>query len=144
MATKRKPYNPGIYYQQWQWLYAVSYSVNHPQYYQVGGLGLACDWRRGEYKEFENWVITTIGHRPSSKYVLNRKDKSIGFTRKNIEWATPKVRANCNTHQNITTKFRNKKQSLADWSIELNIPYWTLRRRIALGKQLKEIVKEFK
>ena len=143
MATKRKPYNPGIYYQQWQWLYAVSYSVNHPQYHQVGGLGLACDWHRGDYKEFESWLINTIGHRPPGM-VLNRKDKNIGFTRKNIEWNTPKARANCNTHQNINSKFRNKQQSLSYWAVELNIPYWTLRRRVKQGQPLRDIVREFK
>ena len=145
MATKnkRKPYHPGRHYYAYAWILSVTYNPNHPNYDQVGGRGLTSDWGYHSYKEFEYWIETNLGPRPPDM-VLNRKDKDIGFTKNNLEWATPKVRANSNTQFNVYSKYGHKNKTLSEWADELGIPYWTFRRRIAKGIPLKDIVKEFR
>jgi hypothetical protein len=144
MATKKRYiYNPGPYYGMFKHFIGATYNETNPAYDLVGKLGLESDWRQGDYRKFESWISEKLGPKPAGM-VLNRKDKSIGFVKSNLEYATPKVRANSNTHFNRFEKFRNKNKTLATWAVELNIPYWTLRRRVAAGIPIREIAKEFK
>jgi hypothetical protein len=56
----------------------------------------------------------------------------------------PQRRSRCNTQQNVYATYKNKKKPLVEWAEELGIPYYSFRRRIALGMPIKDIVKEFK
>lgn len=139
MPAKKVP----EYWPKWSWMRQICTNPNHPEYYKYGGRGIQCYWGPGSYKEFEQWLLTTLGPRPSFQHVLNRKDKDKDYSPKNLEWALPKKRSRSHTQQNIYAKYRNKNQSIAAWAEELEIPYYSLRRRIAKGIQIKDIVKEF-
>lgn len=132
------------YYYQWRWMIAVTYNPNHPNYYKYGGAGVQCHWHKGEYRLFERWLLDTLGHRPSQKHLLGRKDKFGDFAPGNLHWELPVERGRNNPKQNVYATYNRKKKSLAEWAEELGIPYYSLRRRIAKGYTIKDIVEEFK
>lgn len=126
---------------QWRWMTSITKNPNHHEYHNYGGQGIECYWPLGEYQDFERWVLERLGDRPPG-HVLGRIDKTGHFEPGNLEWQQPRVRSR-NCKQNILASYRRKRQSLAAWSEELNIPYWTLRRRYSRGQQIKDIIKEF-
>lgn len=126
---------------QWRWMTSVTKNPNHPEYHKYGAQGIDCHWRQGEYKDFERWVLERLGAKPPN-LVLGRIDKTGNFEPGNLEWQQPRVRART-CRQNVTATYGRKRQSLAAWSEELDIPYWTLRRRYSRGHQIKDIIKEF-
>jgi hypothetical protein len=132
------------YWPRYNWMRSVCYNPNHPNYPKYGGRGIDCHWGRGQYKEFEQWLLTTLGPRPSPQHCLNRKDKDKDYCPKNLEWALPTRRSRCNTQQNVYATYKNKSKPLVQWAEELEIPYHSFRRRIASGIAIKDIVKEFR
>jgi len=121
----------------------VTQNPRHPQYDIFGGMGIQCHWPANSYQEFETWLINTLGHRPSLDHVLSRLDKFKDFAPGNLAWQIKKQSCRAHTRQNIYANYKNKKKSLAQWAEDLNIPYWTLRRRYSQGYTIREIVKEF-
>lgn len=132
------------FWAKWQWIRQITSNPNHPSYPKYGGKGIGCHWGPRQYKEFEHWILTTLGPKPSSQHCLSRKNKSLDYCPSNLEWALPKQRSRSHTHQNIFVKYRNHSKSIAAWAEELDIPYYSLRRRIQRGIPIKDIVKEFR
>jgi len=142
MAKEKRPYKK--YEFQYRWMRQVTGCPNHPQYHIYGGRGIQCFWPARCYDEFEHWLLTTLGERPTPKHCLARLDKSKDFAPGNLQWMIKKESHRCHTRQNIYATYKRRSQPLAQWSEELGIPYYTLRRRYSQGIPLKEIVKEFK
>lgn len=130
------------YHYQYRWMIAVTQNPNHPHYHRYGGQGITCDWSKGQYYLFEEFIDSQLGPRPTPYYILGRKDKSKGWSKKNLEWQLPITRSNRKNKQNCQIKFRNKTQTISEWSRELNIAYWLIRKRLSQGKSMREIVKE--
>lgn len=126
---------------QWRWMTSVTKNPNHPEYPKHGGQGIECYWRLGEYHDFERWILERLGPKPQG-LVLGRRDKTQHFEPGNLEWQQPRTRSRTN-RQNVMASYRRRRQSLAAWSDELDIPYHTLRRRYSQGHQIKDIIKEF-
>ncbi len=137
-------YKPGEYYSQFRNMRSVTNDPSNPQHQWYRDNGIECHWGRGEYKLFEQWLLKKLGHRPSTKHVLGRIDKMKNFEPGNLRWELPKVRSRNVPRQTVWVEYRRQRRSMADWSEQFNIPYATLRRRIADGYTLKEIIKEFK
>lgn len=132
------------YWPRYNWMRSVCHNPNHPDYYNYGGRGIECHWGPGCYREFETWLLKTLGPRPSKHHVLNRKDKDKDYCPNNLEWALPQRRSRSHTQQNKFVKYGRKNQSMSAWAEELGIPYYSFRRRIQRGLAIKDIVKEFK
>ena len=144
MAYKYNPRCHNLYYRSWSWIKSVCSNDNHPSYRNYGARGITTYWDdKYDYDDFLNWVMNKLGPRPDGM-VLGRKDKTGNFEPGNLQWETPERRGRNSPGQNITATYRNKKQSLAQWSDDLDIPYYTLRRRYKEGQTLKEIVKDYK
>jgi hypothetical protein len=141
MTTK---YPQPEHWGRYNWIRSVCENPNHPDYHKYGGRGIGCHWGPGSYHEFAHWIETSLGPRPSLEHCLSRKDKEKDYCPKNLEWALPKQRSRGNTQQNVYVRYQNKSKPMAQWSDDLGIPYHSLRRRIALGMPLKDIVKEFR
>ena len=141
MAYKVPPY-----FYQYRYMTDVSHNPNHPLYYKYGGQGITCAWAQGQYKEFYNWLIKTLGERPGTKdeYVLGRKDKRGNWEPGNLEWQTIIKRSRTNHKQNIYITYRRQTKTLVQLAEDLGIPYYTFRRRVSQGLTMPQIVKEFK
>lgn len=137
-----RAHNP--YYRSWRWMKSVCLNERTPQYEKYGALGVTTYWSgKYDYDAFLAWVLTNLGPRPDG-HVLARKDKLGNFEPGNLCWETAVERGRNSPRQNVTASYRRKKQTLADWSEQLGIPYYTLNRRVKKGLTMAEIIKEFK
>lgn len=134
------------YYYQYRYIRDTTQNPRHPDYPKYGGKGITAAWGPRQYKEFYAWLINTLGERPGTRhdYVLGRKDKRGNWEPGNIEWQTIVKRSRTNYTQNIYATYRRQTKTLIGWAEDLGIPYYTLRRRFALGFTIKDIIKEFK
>jgi hypothetical protein len=122
----------------------VCTNENNPCYKNYGALGVNMYWDgKHDYEDFYNWIIKKLGPKPEGT-VLGRKDKQGNFEPGNLQWETPLSRGRNSPGQNIRATYRRKTQSLAQWSEDLDIPYYTLRRRYKEGWTIKEIVHAYK
>jgi hypothetical protein len=122
----------------------VCHNENYPSYKNYGGSGITMYWDgKYDYEDFLNWVMKKLGPKPDGT-VLGRKDKTGNFEPGNLHWETPLRRGRNSPGQNIRATYRRKTQSLAQWAEDLNISYYTLRRRYKEGWTIKEIVHTYK
>lgn len=99
--------------------------VNHHAYKNYGGRGIGvCP----EWESFERFFLD-MGE--SNGGSIERKDNNKGYSLENCIWDTRKAQAN-NRRSNIQIEFKNKTQTIQQWSEELGISYWTLRSRIVI------------
>lgn len=98
------------------------------QYCDYGGRGInICDQWIGNFSQF----FKDMGVRPVGTS-LDRIKNELGYSPENCRWATPLQQ--CRNRRNNRIIFGNgKSQTLAEWSIELGIPYSTLNRKIKQG-----------
>ena len=136
-------YKQPQYYGRYRYMRAVTTNKTHPDYHLYGAEGITCFWDERQYREFENWLLTTLGPPPSSKHILGRKDKRGNFEPKNLEWQDPKYRSRNKIRQNVYATYRRQRKTLSQWAEELDIPYYSLRRRFVRGMTIAEIKKEY-
>ncbi len=141
MPTK---YKAPRYYSKFRWIVEITNNPNHPDYPSYGARGIGAFWQRNEFKMFRDWLIAKLGDQPSPQHQLCRINKKGDFEPGNLQWMLPRQRSNTGTVQNVMLKYKRQSKSIRDWAEQLNIPYWTFRRRIAAGKTIPQILKEFK
>jgi hypothetical protein len=131
------------YYRSWRWMKTLCLNPNCDQYALNGALGVTCHWSgKFDFDDFYNWIMRKLGPRPEGQ-VLGRKDKTGNFEPGNLQWETPQARSR-HMRDNVMATYGRKTQTLAQWSEELNIPYYCLRRRYSQGMSIKEIRKLYK
>src|SRR5207244_4069938 len=90
-------------------------------YYGGRGLNVCDRWRNS----FENF-FADMGHPPTAKHSIERKDNSLGYSPENCIWATRDVQAqNRRNNRHITAN--GETRILMEWSRLRNSP----RERIA-------------
>jgi hypothetical protein len=71
-------------YHVWQDMKTRCLNPKYHQYYYYGGRGITIDPKWMNITGF----IEDMGHRPSSKHTLDRKDNDKGYNKENCHWAT--------------------------------------------------------
>lgn len=84
-----------------------------------------------EWKNFSAF-LNDVGHRPTSKHMIERIDNNGNYEPGNVKWALRSEQMR-NTRSNVLIAYGGKVQCLKDWSRELKIPFSTLRRRVSCG-----------
>lgn len=109
---------------------------NDKQYHLYGGRGISvCDeWERS-FEAFRAYV----GKKPDKNSSLDRIDNDRGYEPGNVRWATGSEQLS-NTRRNVRIVYEGKSQTLMEWSVELGIPYNTLRQRKLNGWSDSEII----
>lgn len=96
---------------------------SYPDY---GGRGISVCEEWSKFEPFAKWALLN-GY--ANELTIERIDVNGDYCPKNCKWATKSEQSN-NKRNNRMINYEGKKQSLADWSRELNIPYRTLLSRI--------------
>ena len=128
-------------YRSFRWMKDVCYNPNTPSYKNFGARGIEVHWSK--FQEFKKWLDKNLGTRPQG-HLLGRKDKDGDFKPGNLEWQTPLRRSRGGHCQNVFATYRRQQKPLAQWSDDLGIPYYSLRRKYAAGYTIKEILKDYK
>ena len=98
-------------------------SAYFPRY---GGRGITVchEWRtRNNFKE---WALS---HGYRNDLTIDRIDNDKGYSPDNCRWVTPSQNCCNRSTTHFVTAF-GKRQSLMEWSRELNISYNTLKKRV--------------
>ena len=103
-------------------------------YSRYGGRGIkVCDeWK--EYSAFKYWAYQS-GYNPDAKYgkcTIDRIDTNGNYCPGNCRWADAKTQNN-NRRNNRVIEFNGKKQTLKQWTEELNLNYGMIDKRLNAG-----------
>jgi len=87
---------------------------------------------------FENFFVD-MGHCPTGKHQIERKDNNGPYSPENCKWATALEQAN-NTSTNHNVSAFGKTQSLSMWARETGINRQTIHFRLRKGQTLEQLV----
>ena len=101
-------------------------NANSTYFPRYGGRGITVchEWRtRNNFKE---WALS---HGYRNDLTIDRIDNDKGYFPDNCRWVTPSQNCCNRSTTHFVTAF-GKRQSLMEWSRELNISYNTLKKRV--------------
>jgi hypothetical protein len=122
-------------YNIWQLMKNRCLNPKDKSFEHYGGRGITvCDrW----LESFENFYVD-MGQRPSPNHTLDRIEVNGPYSPNNCQWASQEQQAN-NTTRNVFISHLNKTQTLAQWSVELEINYKTLNNRYNRGWSIERL-----
>lgn len=111
---------------------------NSQSFENYGKRGIeVCDTWINSFTNF----IEDMGKRPSDKYSIDRIDNNGNYSPDNCKWSTKKEQCNNRRNNNIIN-LDDKKQTLAQWAVELNIHESTIRRRLRSGWPINKVLNQ--
>lgn len=93
--------------------------------YGARGIGICSEWL-SDKNAFRLWAINN-GYRPGLS--IDRINNDEDYCPENCRWIDPRDQLS-NYSKNVFIEFNGKRQTLAQWSRELNMPTSTLHNRI--------------
>ena len=115
----------------WQHMKSRCYTENTNFYERYGGRGIKInkEWLE-DFKVFYDWAMSN-GY--SDTLTIDRIDNNGNYEPTNCRWATTKEQSN-NTSTNTLITYKNKTQTIKQWSEELGINYYNIINRLYRGK----------
>lgn len=98
-------------------------STYFPRY---GGRGITVCHEQRTRNNFKEWALS---HGYRNDLTIDRIDNDKGYSPDNCRWVTPSQNCCNRSTTHFVTAF-GKRQSLMEWSRELNISYNTLKKRV--------------
>ncbi len=125
-------------YNTWAHILSRCYDHSNTSFDGYGGRGIVvCERWRVSFEAF----LADMGHRPSTKHSVERKDNNGNYEPGNCIWATRKEQQR-NTRQNVMLTLNGKTQCVAAWCEELGIRHGTLLSRIRRGWPVDRALRE--
>ena len=115
-------------YEVWGAMLARCTRRSSKDYKNYGGRGIRVP---DAWKKFQNF-IADMGHRPSAKHTLERKDNSLGYSAENCVWAT-RLEQNRNRRNVRRLTHDGKTLLLSEWAALLGITTRAMQRRVHYG-----------
>ena len=131
VASNKTRAKHGMYktrvYRIWVGMHQRCYNKNSNQYHKYGGRGIKVCKR---WHKFENF-LEDMGEPPEGMSI-DRKNNNRGYTPANCRWTNPRKQAN-NRRTNVYINYDGKKQTIAEWAREYDIPYHVIKHRVSIG-----------
>lgn len=110
------------------------HNPNNKFFKNYGGRGITVDpiWNVSFQAFFDH-----VGKRPTKSHTIDRIDNTRGYEPGNVKWSTRKEQAN-NRRNSILITINGETLCLKDWCRKRNVPYSTVRQRVASGKSYEE------
>ncbi len=116
-----------IYY-RWMRMRRRCDDKNSRDYKYYGGRGIRVCYR---WESFENFILD-MGHPPTKKHSLDRRNHNGNYEPGNVYWATSKEQANNKRNSKLLT-VNGKTQTEAQWAREVGIDQRTINKRLSKG-----------
>lgn len=114
-------------YRIWGNMKGRCYCKSRREYKNYGGRGITvCPEWLHDFKAFYDWAMAN-GY--ADNLTLDRKEVNGNYEPSNCRWITNREQQN-NRQDSYFVSFNGKTQTLAQWSVELNMCYKTLQKRI--------------
>jgi len=126
-------------YRRWNWIKGVVYNETSPDYFRYGGRGIQCYWDKKDFDSFQAYVLKKLGPPQDWRDRLSRKNHNGDFAPGNLEWTDHHGTAR-KQHTCVYLTYKRKKQTMMEWSKELNIAYETITMRHKKGWSTPEIL----
>lgn len=105
---------------------------SYPHY---GGRGIkVCD----RWLNFENFY-RDMHPKPSPSHQINRINNNGNYEPSNVNWVTPAENSN-NRRSSVILSWQGKTLTLAEWAIEVNLPYSALKQRYKKGWSIEKML----
>lgn len=119
-------------YGVWKQIFQRCENPKCPSFKNYGARGIrVCD----EWRSFEGF-FADMGH-PPHKRSLERRDNSMGYSKGNCYWATPRQQLN-NKRTNHVLSFGGLKMTTSEWARHLGIPVSSLFSRLGYGWSVED------
>lgn len=123
-------------YNIWHGMIQRCCNPNSCHYKRYGQRGIkVCDEWRNSYIVFREWAHKN-GYKENLS--LDRKDNNGNYEPSNCRWATVEQQGR-NRRNNRLITYKGKTQTLMEWSLELNIKYQVLWRRLEKGWSIEDV-----
>lgn len=119
-------------YRVWCGMKSRCNNKNHKDYILYGAKGIGYDPRWEEFVFF----LDDMGHAPAG-HSLDRIDYSLGYSKDNCRWATPKQQAR-NTNRNKFIEYKDETKCLAEWCEILGLNYGNTQMRLSRGYSIED------
>ena len=106
--------------------------ANAANHYIERGITICDRWL-----DFKNF-LADMGERPQGM-TLERIDNDKGYEPGNCRWASQGEQMR-NRRTNVFIEYKGKRQTVRDWSLELGIPFTTLRTRMQAGWSTERVL----
>lgn len=139
VQSRVKFHHPHKYrlFEVWQSMKQRCYNPSKKHYPSYGGRGITiCDEWRNDSAAFCQWAIAS-GYQPG--LWIERKDVNGNYCPENCSWETPKNQANNKTNSAIL-EWNGRRQTLAQWAVEVGMPRRSLGHRVRLGWPVERIL----
>lgn len=115
------------------------YNKNYFLFHRYGGRGITvCDEWRNDFSAFRKWAFENGW---DESLTLDRIDNDKGYSPQNCRWVNKTAQDN-NRSTNRYLEHNGERDTLANWSRRLNIPYYVLQHRMEKGLPDDEILRE--
>jgi hypothetical protein len=129
--TKHGGYGTYLYYAWAAVLQRCSNSSN-PEFKNYGGRGITVDSSFIEFTGFREYVLTTIGERPTVKHSLDRINNEDGYVPGNLRWAV-RVQQQRNKRNNHLVTYLGTVMTLVEACELSGVPSSTVLNRMSDG-----------
>ncbi len=114
-------------YRIWSNMKSRCYYPNAKYFENYGGRGIrVCDEWINDFVKFYEWAMEN-GY--SDNLTIDRIDNDGNYSPTNCQWVTRSTQMN-NVRNNRIIEYNGKEQTLAEWAVELEMPYYILNGRI--------------
>lgn len=118
----------------WRNIKARCHNPNNTHYKNYGGRGITL---HSAWINNFSAFLAYVGRRPSMSHTLDRIDNNKGYEPGNLRWVDRYAQAN-NKANNVIITYNGVSKTRAEWADFTGIPYFTIRRRLALGWSVEE------
>lgn len=126
-------------YRAWKHINNRCHNPRNKSYPNYGARGIkVCKKWRKSYESF----LKDMGRRPSSSLQIERLDNDGDYKFLNCIWGTRKQQAN-NKRNNVFATHLGITKTLAQWSEDTGIKYWTLRKQFKKGMTISTLIAKY-